>query len=134
VRALITGGAGFIGSTIAKELASNGAEVVVLGSLSSGYHININGQSGVRVVEKDVRDDAAVDAAVAGVDAVFHLAASVGNKRLIDQPVNDAEINVIGTLRVLEAARKAGVRKVVMSSSQGGEIVDAGQHAQGSSK
>ena len=112
MRALITGGAGFIGSTLAKELASNGAEVVVLDNLSSGYRINIDGQSGVRLVEKDVRDAAAVDAAVAGVDAVFHLAASVGNKRSIDQPVNDAEINVIGTLRVLEAARKAGVRKV----------------------
>jgi nucleoside-diphosphate-sugar epimerase len=119
MRALITGGAGFIGSTLAKELASNGAEVVVLDNLSSGYRININGQPRVRLVENDVRDAAAVDAAVAGVDAVFHLAASVGNKRSIDQPVNDAEINVIGTLRVLEAARKAGVRKVVMSSSAG---------------
>jgi UDP-glucose 4-epimerase len=119
MRALITGGAGFIGSTIAKELASNGAEVVVLDNLSSGYRININGQPGVRLVEKDIRDAAAVDAAVAGVDAVFHLAASVGNKRSIDQPIEDAEINVIGTLRVLEAARKAGVRKVVISSSAG---------------
>jgi len=119
MRALVTGGAGFIGSTIAKELASNGGEVVVLDNLSSGYRINLNGQPGVRLVEKDVRDAAAVDAAVAGADAVFHLAASVGNKRSIDQPVNDAEINVIGTLRVLEAARKAGVRKVVLSSSAG---------------
>lgn len=70
-------------------------------------------------MKKDIRDSAAVDAAVAGVDAVFHLAASVGNKRSIDQPVNDAEINVIGTLRVFEASRKAGVRKVVISSSAG---------------
>ena len=119
MRALITGGAGFIGSSIAKELASKGTEVVVLDNLSSGYRGNIDGLSGVRLVEGDVRDPATVNATVAGVDAVFHLAASVGNKRSIDLPVDDAEINVIGTLRVLEAARKAGVRKVVMSSSAG---------------
>lgn len=119
MKALITGGAGFIGSSIAKELVCKGGEVVVLDDLSSGYRVNIDGHPGVRLVERDVRDGAAVEAAVAGVDAVFHLAASVGNKRSIDQPVNDAEINVIGTLRVLEAARKAGVRKVVMSSSAG---------------
>src|ERR1017187_6462139 len=119
LKTLVTGGAGFIGSNIAKELVSNGAEVVVLDDLSSGYRINIDGHPGIRLVEKDIRDAAAVDAAMAGVDAVFHLAASVGNKRSIDHPVNDAEINVIGTLRVLEAARKAGVQKVVMSSSAG---------------
>jgi UDP-glucose 4-epimerase len=53
------------------------------------------------------------------VEVVFHLAASVGNKRSIDQPVLDAEINVIGTIKVLEAARKAGVRKIIASSSAG---------------
>ena len=104
MRTLITGGAGFIGSSLAKELASNGTEVVVLDNLSSGYRNNIDGLSGIRLVEGDVRDGATVNAALAGVDAIFHLAASVGNKRSIDQPVNDAEINVIGTLRVLEAA------------------------------
>ena len=119
MRVLITGGAGFIGSTVAKELALKNVEVVVLDNLSSGYRINIDGHPCIKLVEEDVRDSAAVDAAMADVDAVFHLAASVGNKRSIDQPVNDAEINVIGTLRVLEAARKAGVRKVVMSSSAG---------------
>ena len=67
----------------------------------------------------DVRDSCAVDRAVKGCEVVFHLAASVGNKRSIDLPVDDAEVNVIGTLRVLEAARKHGVRKVVASSSAG---------------
>jgi UDP-glucose 4-epimerase len=119
MRVLITGGAGFIGSTIAKDLAMNGADVIVLDNLSSGYRVNINGHAGIQLIEEDIRNSAAVDAAVAGADAVFHLAASVGNKRSIDQPINDAEINVIGTLRVLEAARKAGVRKVVISSSAG---------------
>ena len=117
MKALITGGAGFIGSNLAKELAGNGVEVAVLDNLSSGYSKNLDAR--LRFIEKDIRDPAAVDAAMEGVDAVFHLAASVGNKRSIDWPVDDAEINVIGTLRVLEAARKAGVRKVVISSSAG---------------
>jgi UDP-glucose 4-epimerase len=119
MKALITGGAGFIGSNLARELALIGADVVILDNLSSGYRINIDSHPCIRLLEKDIRDSAAVHAAMAGVDAVFHLAASVGNKRSIDQPVDDAEINVIGTLRVLEAARKTGVRKVVISSSAG---------------
>jgi UDP-glucose 4-epimerase len=90
-----------------------------LDNLSSGYGANLAATSGVRFIEGDVRDQAAVDEAVAGCEVVFHLAASVGNKRSIDHPIIDSEINVIGTLRVLEAARKAGVRKVVASSSAG---------------
>jgi len=66
-----------------------------------------------------VRDATTVAEAVAGCDVVFHLAASVGNKRSIDDPIGDSEINVLGTLQVLEAARKAGVRKIVASSSAG---------------
>ena len=69
----------------------------------------------------DIRNEKAVEAerAVKGCEVIFHLAASVGNKRSIDLPVDDAEINVIGTLRILEAARRHGVRKVVASSSAG---------------
>jgi UDP-glucose 4-epimerase len=123
-RALITGGAGFIGSSIAMQLSSAGIEVVVLDNLSSGYRINIDGLKGVHLFEVDIRD-ADIGTALEGVDTVFHLAASVGNKRSIDDPVTDAQINVIGTLRVIEAARKAGIRKVVMSSSAGiyGELM-----------
>jgi len=109
-RALITGGAGFIGSSIAMQLSSAGIEVVVLDNLSSGYRMNIDGLKGVRLLEKDIRD-ADIGTALEGVDTVFHLAASVGNKRSIDDPVTDAQINVIGTLRVIEAARKAGGTK-----------------------
>ena len=71
------------------------------------------------LVVGDVRDPGAVAEAMAGADVVFHLAASVGNKRSIEHPVDDSEINVLGTLRVLEAARELGVRKVVFSSSAG---------------
>ena len=91
----------------------------MLDNLSSGYRQNLDPFPSVRLIEGDVRDPAAVEEAVRGTDVIFHLAASVGNKRSIDQPIDDAEINVIGTLRVLEAARKAGVRRVVISSSAG---------------
>jgi UDP-glucose 4-epimerase len=119
VRALVTGGAGFIGSNIVARLLADRNAVTVLDDLSSGYRSNLPDHPALRFVEGDVRDEAAVTDAVAGAEVVFHLAASVGNKRSMDHPVLDAEINVIGTLRVLEAARHAGVRKVVASSSAG---------------
>jgi UDP-glucose 4-epimerase len=74
---------------------------------------------GVTFVDGDIRDPAAVDRAMAGAGIVFHLAASVGNTRSIEHPLIDAGINVIGTLTVLEAARRRGVRKLVFSSSAG---------------
>lgn len=122
--ALITGGAGFIGSSIAMQLASAGTEVVVVDNLSSGYRINLDGLQGVRLFVRDVRHDD-MTTVMDGVDTVFHLAASVGNKRSLDDPIMDAEVNVIGTLRVIEAARRAGIRKVVVSSSAGiyGELM-----------
>jgi len=93
--------------------------VVVLDDYSSGYSDNLAPFPSVRVLEGDVRDDAAVREAIEGCEVVFHLAASVGNARSIEHPIDDSEINVIGTLRVLEAARHLGVRKVVFSSSAG---------------
>lgn len=118
-RVLVTGGAGFIGSNLVARALRDGTEVTVLDDLSSGYRVNIPEHPRLRFIEGDIRDSAAVATAMAGAETVFHLAASVGNKRSIDHPILDAEINVIGTLQVLEAARRAGVRKVVMSSSAG---------------
>ena len=118
-KVLITGGAGFIGSNIARLVAAEtGADVVVLDDLSSGYRENLEGLP-VAFLEGDVRDPAMVRRAIDGCDTVFHLAASVGNTRSIDDPVRDSEINVLGTLRVLEAARAAGTGKIVYSSSAG---------------
>ncbi|HKW01837.1 MAG TPA: NAD-dependent epimerase/dehydratase family protein [Vicinamibacterales bacterium] len=118
-RVLVTGGAGFIGSNVARLVRERaGATVIVLDNLSSGHASNLEGL-GVTFVRDDVRDEAAVRHAVEGCDTVFHLAASVGNTRSIEHPIQDAEINVLGTLRVLEAARHAGVTKVVFSSSAG---------------
>ena len=118
MQALITGGAGFIGSNIAKALVRMGWRVRVLDDLSSGYANNLSGLD-VDFRLGSICDRACMDAAAEGCDVIFHLAASVGNKRSIDDPVMDSTINVLGTLNVLEAARKAGVRKVVASSSAG---------------
>ena len=95
MQALITGGAGFIGSNIARALTAQGWGIRILDDLSSGYRGNLDGLA-VDFRHGDVRDPAAVADAVAGCDVVFHLAASVGNKRSIDDPVGDASVNVIG--------------------------------------
>ena len=124
MRTLVTGGAGFIGSNLVALLLENGCEVRVLDDLSTGYRDNLDGLDAELVVG-DVRRADDIDRAVAGSEVVFHLAASVGNTRAIAEPAVDAEINLIGTINVLEAARKHDVRKVVNSSSAGifGELV-----------
>ena len=119
MKTLVTGGAGFIGSNLAKLLVECGHDVVVLDNYSSGYRENLASLPGAHVIVGDVRDEGILRDAVAGCDVVFHLAASVGNARSIEHPIEDAEINVLGTLRVLEAARRHGVRKIVFSSSAG---------------
>ncbi|MFZ0274365.1 MAG: NAD-dependent epimerase/dehydratase family protein [Acidobacteriaceae bacterium] len=117
MRALVTGGAGFIGSNLALALLERGDSVVILDDLSSGWATNLPASTRAQFIRADVCDSRYVRDAMEGVSCVFHLAASVGNKRSIDHPVRDAEINVLGTLQVLEAARAAGVRKIVVSSS-----------------
>jgi len=118
-KVLVTGGAGFIGSNLVRHLIKEENSVTVLDNFMSGYRSNLYQFPFVRIVEGDVRDQNAVEDAMKGAEVVFHLAASVGNKRSIDHPLLDAEINVLGTLQVLEATRKAGVRKIVTSSSAG---------------
>lgn len=114
---LVTGGAGFIGSNIVDLLLERGHEVTVLDNLSSGYRGNLNPHA--RFLEGDIRDLAIVETAVRGAEAILHLAASVGNQRSLRDPQADATANVIGTLNVLESARRGGARKVVYSSSAG---------------
>src|SRR6476661_4288435 len=99
-KALVTGGAGFIGSNIVRRLVEGDWSVTVFDDLSTGYLENLESlpQDQVTLVRGDVRDADAVRAAVAGQDAVFHLAASVGNLKSIEQPRFDAETNVLGTL------------------------------------
>lgn len=116
-KALVTGGAGFIGSNITGLLVERGYDVIVLDNLSTGYERNLSELPRVELIRGDVRDEELVSRIIEGAEVVFHLAASVGNTRSIEQPIEDSEINVIGTLRVLEAARRANVRKLVFSSS-----------------
>jgi len=118
-KALVTGGAGFIGSNLARLLLDKGYEVVLYDNLSSGYSQNVKALPDAQFVEGDVRDADRLAEAMRGADTVFHLAASVGNTRSIERPLEDSEVNAIGTLQVLEAARSLGVRKVVFSSSAG---------------
>lgn len=119
MKALVTGGAGFIGSNIVKLLIEQGHTVAVLDNLLSGYRENLDSLPQVTFVDGDIRDPDCVAEAVDGAEVIFHLAASVGNKRSIEHPLEDTEINALGTLQILEAARHHGVRKVVISSSAG---------------
>jgi UDP-glucose 4-epimerase len=117
MKVCVTGGAGFIGSNLVRLLVSEGHRVTVLDNLLSGYCSNLDPYPQVEFIKGDVRDSRVVGRALAGAEVVFHLAASVGNLRSIEKPIEDSDINVLGTLQVLEAARKQGVRKVVFSSS-----------------
>jgi UDP-glucose 4-epimerase len=119
MQALVTGGAGFIGSNVVRLLIEEGHEVAVLDNLLSGYRRNLDPFPQVDFIEGDIRNPETVARATEGVQVIFHLAASVGNTRSIEHPVEDSEINIIGTLRLLEAARHAGIEKIVYSSSAG---------------
>lgn len=115
-RILITGGAGFIGSHLAAAWTSRGAEVLVLDSLRSGFRRNLEGIPCV-FHEGSVEDAALVRRLCEGVDVVHHLAALVSVPESMEKPELTEAINVGGTLNVLEGARRAGVSKVVLSST-----------------
>ncbi len=117
MRALVTGGAGFIGSNVIAALDADGHSVRLLDDFSTGFRENLHKLRNVELFEGDVRDADLVSRAVDRVEVIFHLAASVGNVRSIERPREDAEINMLGTLCVLEAARHARVQKFVFSSS-----------------
>lgn len=120
MRALVTGGAGFIGSHLVEALVRRGADVVVLDNLCSGSRANLRapGLAGqVEFVQADVTDAAAVRRAMAGCDWVFHQAALVSVPKSVECPRESHRDNVVGTLEVLTAARDAGVRRVVLASS-----------------
>jgi len=118
MRALVTGGAGFIGSHIAERLVGSGCEVVVLDNFSTGSRANVSSFADrVRVVEGDVRDLAKVTECATGCDAIFHEAAIVSVPLSIERPQESHDVNIQGTLNVLQAARKTGTRRVVFASS-----------------
>jgi UDP-glucose 4-epimerase len=124
-RALVTGGAGFIGSTLVDRLLAEGHTVDVVDNLSSGSLANLaearlNGSGRFHFHQVDVRSPDVVEVmARRPPDVVFHLAAQADVRVSVADPVLDADINILGSLRVLEAARASGARKVVFASSGG---------------
>ena len=130
MRALVTGGSGFIGSNLVDALVARGDEVAVIDDLSTGRRDNLADatRAGVELVEADVRDSQAVLDVVSRVrpEAVFHLAAQIDVRRSVADPAADATINVAGTVNVLEAARRAAVPRVINTSS-GGAIYGEGR-------
>ncbi|MEA2193971.1 MAG: UDP-glucose 4-epimerase, partial [Solirubrobacteraceae bacterium] len=123
MRTLVTGGAGFIGSHLVDALLARGDEVTIVDDLSSGRESNIADAlaKGAKLERADIRDGAALAGllAAAAPRAVFHLAAQVDVRRSLADPAFDARTNVEGTINVLEAARAAGAKRVVFSSTGG---------------
>jgi UDP-glucose 4-epimerase len=121
MKALITGGAGFIGSHLADHLLARGDQVVLLDDLSTGRLSNIehvNGRSDVEFVLGSVLDPDLVDQAVSQVDVVFHLAAAVGVNLIVERPLESLMTNIRGTESVVESAHKYRRRILVMSTSE----------------
>ncbi len=126
---LVTGGAGFIGSNLVDALVGRGDSVTVIDNLSSGKRVNLDGalERGATLHEIDVRDSAAVSGVFATVrpQIVFHMAAQIDVRLSVENPAADAQANILGTIAVLEAARTAGCRRVVNTSTGGGLYGDA---------
>ena len=115
---LVTGGAGFIGSHIVDALVVRGDRVRVLDNLSSGHRENLSQViDRIDFIEGDLRDEAVVAKATQGVDYIFHLAAMVSVPESMDNPLEAEQINALGTLNLLTAAKAAGVKRLVLSST-----------------
>lgn len=116
--ALVTGGAGFIGSHLVDALVAVGSRVTVLDNLSTGDLQNIKHHGNkIEFVEGDIRDADILDQVTTECDVVFHQAALVSVTQSVQDPSFSCEVNGLGTVRVLDAARKKGVRRVIMASS-----------------
>jgi len=113
---LVSGGAGFIGSHLVRVLHEQGANVRVLDNFSSGKPDNLKGLD-VEIVRGDLRDASWVTKAVAGVNIIFHEGAFVSVPESMEKPQECFDVNVTGTSILFEAARKAGVQRVVIASS-----------------
>ena len=133
MKALVTGGAGFIGSNLVDALLARGDEAIVVDDLSTGRRENLDGAlaAGATLVEADIRDRAGLEelASRERPEVVFHLAAQIDVRKSIADPAFDASINVGGTANVLEAARAAGARRFVFVST-GGAIYGEGEGQQ----
>jgi UDP-glucose 4-epimerase len=129
MKAVVTGGAGFIGSNIVDALIERGDEVVIVDNLSTGKRENVEQAlaGGARLVEADIRDREALTDIFEEMkpDVVFHLAAQIDVRKSVADTPLDATINIVGTINVLEAALTVGAR--VVNSSTGGAIYGEGK-------
>jgi len=120
MRVAVTGGAGYIGSTLIRNLVSQGHDVISIDNLSLGdysYLKEIKGREKIKLKIGDIREEDTLIQAFEGVDAIAHLAALPGLLLCDEKPEEAISVNVYGTYRVLEAARKMGVKRVVFCSS-----------------
>jgi UDP-glucose 4-epimerase len=115
---LVTGGAGFIGSHLVEGLTASGQKVRVFDNFLTGLHSNLaHIQPAPQIVDRDVVDAAAVETAMKGVNVVYHLAALASVQQSVEKPANTHNTCATGTLNILEAARRQGVRRVVYAAS-----------------
>lgn len=117
MKVLVTGGAGFIGHHLVRALLERGDGVTVIDDLSTGHRVRLAGMDSVRFVEASILDDAALDDAMSGCDAVFHQAALASVARSLVDPLRSDEVNVQGTIRVMLAAGRQRVRRVIFAGS-----------------
>lgn len=115
---LVTGGAGFIGSHLVDALLADGLQVVVVDNFSTGKRDNLQqDHPALSIIDGDVRDLSTVEAAARGVNAIVHLAAVASVQASVDDPAGTHQVNLVGTLNLLQAARKHDIRRFVYASS-----------------
>ena len=115
---LVTGGVGFIGSSIARALIARGDAVRIIDNFSTGKRENMaDFVDRIELLEGDIRDDRLLARATAGVEVVYHEAAIASVPQSMAEPLENHAVNATGTMRVLESARRAGVRRVVYAAS-----------------
>lgn len=117
MKVLVTGGAGFIGSHLTERLLSAGDQVRILDNLSTGKRENLPQDSAIEFIEGDIRDVSLVDRCVEGMDGVVHLAAVASVQASIDDPVTTHQTNFDGTVNLLEAARRKGIKRFLYAGS-----------------
>ena len=121
IRALITGGAGFIGSHLSERLLNSGYQVTIIDNLATGRLANIQhlaGNSHFRYAIEDIRNIHVIDRLVSECDIIFHLAAAVGVRNIIDRPINTIEVNIGGTETILKTASRYRRRLLIASTSE----------------
>ncbi|MDX2507833.1 MAG: NAD-dependent epimerase/dehydratase family protein, partial [Gammaproteobacteria bacterium] len=117
MKALVTGGAGFIGSHIVDRLLNDGHEVIVLDDFSTGHRSNLPDNKALTIVEGDISNFDTVKQCMQGIDWVFHKAAVASVPRTVNDPIGSTAVNYQGTLHLLEAARHNNVKRMVFASS-----------------